>query len=68
MAISTQTKDLQVSLKELQRRMGQNFDQFSESLVRASRACKAFGADYEAAFPKADSDSEAHRMVDNGNL
>lgn len=68
MAISTQTKDLQISLKELQRRMGQNFDQFSESLVRVSRACKAFGADCEAAFPKADSDSEAHRMVDNGNL
>ena len=68
MAISTQTKEHQVSLKELSRRMGENFDQLSESLTRASRACKAFAVDYEAAFPKADSDSEAHRMVDNGNF
>ena len=52
MANLGQTKELEESLNKFSLRIGANLDELSESLRHASKACKAFAADFEAAFPK----------------
>lgn len=50
MASLGQTKELEESLNKFSLRIGASLDELAESLSHASKACKAFAADFDAAF------------------